>query len=331
MTKKNGQPELIPRAEAPAAPVHQPDPPKPEAAEPQAPEQEQPKTVPAELTPAREPEAQPPAIPGEIVVPLSESNALLRMAIDKDLDLEKLKTLIDMRDREEDRRAQSLFEFHFAEMQKDYVPVAKSKVVMNKDKTAAAYSYCPLPDILETYTPIISSHGFGYRFDITDLPDNLIRIACHLTGYGHTRTTAITLPVLTAGMYMNAIQSRGATIEYGRRYTFMNVTGCIVSDEDGSAEPKLAPEMARKHAALLIQFAPKGMQKELLDALKNTADDSLEEFVRTAEVLKERCQMAIRNVDKRRGAEAKAKAVSGLVQVTNLDELAAWESYCEGL
>jgi len=301
------------------------------AAEPQADKNGQSKAAPADLAPALETVAQPPAVAGETAAPISESNALLRMAIDKDLDIEKLKTLIELRDREEERRAQSLFEYHFAEMQKDYVPVAKSKAVMSKDKNTAAYFYCPLPDILETYTPIISSHGFGYRFDITDLPDNLIRIACHLTGYGHTRTTAITLPILTAGMYMNAIQSRGATIEYGRRYTFMNVTGCIVSDENGSAEPKLDPEMARKHAALLIQFAPKGMQKELLEALKAAAGEDLEKVVHEAEVLKERCQMAIRNVDKRGGAEAKAKAVSSLAQVTNLDELAAWESYCEGL
>jgi hypothetical protein len=161
----------------------------------------------------------------------SESGQLLRMAIEKDLDVEKLKALMDLRDREDRRKAERDFENHFAEMQRDYIPAFKSKSVETANGKTA-YSYCPLPRILAVYAPILARHGFSYRWEESELDGKLEKkTTCFLSGYGFSRHASISLPYGATNQLINSIQARGATSEYGRRYTFMNVTGCIVADE----------------------------------------------------------------------------------------------------
>jgi len=340
MTKKNRQPELIPRAEAPAAPVPQLDPPKPEAAEPQAAEIEirHPVTTdpfnppfPDTPPPIYNPKAQPPAVAGETVGPISESNALLRMAIDKDLDIEKLKILIDLRDREEERRAQSLFEFHFAEMQKDYVPAYFNKESKTKEGKIA-FRYADLSAVLQVYAPILSKHGFSYRWDETEVPGAKEKtITCYLYGWGFTKQASITLPYGSTNLLINEIQARGSSSSYGRRYTFLSVTGCITADEDDSGEAPANPVMMKKNISLTILFLPKNFRQWFRDRLAAAKDEDLADLMREADGIKERCQKIIGEAEKRGGPKAKSEAIKGLDDVNDLDDLVEWESFCEGL
>lgn len=177
----------------------------------------------------------------ELAVIVSESGRLLQMAIEKDLDVDKLRALMDLRDREDRRKSEREFEEHFAEMQKDYIPAFKTKTVHTKSG-AEAYNYCPLPQILAVYAPILARHGFSYRWEEMEVQGkNEKMTTCFLSGYGFTRQASISLPYGDQNLLINSIQARGATSEYGRRYTFMNVTGCIVADEldtDGKIEPQ---------------------------------------------------------------------------------------------
>ena len=170
----------------------------------------------------------------ELVLQKSEVEQLLKMAIEKDLDIDKLKVLMDLRDRDERFRAEKEFEQHFAEMQKDYIPAYKSKSVeTNTGKTA--YLYCPLPLILQIYAPILAKYSFSYRWEESEIEGKSEKlITCFLSGYGFSRSASISLPYGQTNQLVNPIQARGATSEYGRRYTFMNVTGCIVADDTDS-------------------------------------------------------------------------------------------------
>jgi hypothetical protein len=171
---------------------------------------------------------------------ISESGKLLQMAIEKDLDVDKLKALMDLRDREDRRKAEREFEDCFAAMQRDYIPAYKSKDV-STGTGKIAYSYCPLPKILAVYAPILAKHGFSYRWEESEIEGKLEKkTTCFLSGHGFTRQASISLPYGATNNLINPIQARGATSEYGRRYTFMNVTGCIVADDtdtDGIIEP----------------------------------------------------------------------------------------------
>jgi hypothetical protein len=161
----------------------------------------------------------------------SETALLIQQAIAKDLDVDKLEKLLALHERNEARLAEKEFEFHFAEMQKDYIPAFKTKAVKTKNGTLA-YSYCPLPLILSVYAPILARHGFSYRWEESEAQGaNEKTTTCFLSGWGFSRHASITLPFGEVNPLINATQARGATSEYGRRYTFMNVTGCIVADD----------------------------------------------------------------------------------------------------
>jgi hypothetical protein len=164
-------------------------------------------------------------------VKLTESGQLLQMAIDKDLDIEKLRALMDLHDRAELKKAEKEFEARFSEMQRDYIPAHKSKDVKT-NSGGVAYSYCPLPLILSVYAPILAKHGFSYRWEENEIDGKLEKkTTCFLSGHGFMRQASISLPYGATNNLINPIQARGATSEYGRRYTFMNVTGCIVADD----------------------------------------------------------------------------------------------------
>jgi hypothetical protein len=82
------------------------------------------------------------------------------------------------------------------------------------------------------YAPILARHGFSYRWEEEEVEGKVEKkTTCFLSGYGFSRQASISLPHGVQNGMINPIQARGVTSEYGRRYTFMNVTGCIVADE----------------------------------------------------------------------------------------------------
>ena len=89
----------------------------------------------------------------------SESGALLQMAISKDLDVDKLAKLIELKVKEEERQCKKDFDFHFAEMQKEFSPILRTK---KGDKGM----YAPVDVLVKQYSPIISKHGFSFSWDV---------------------------------------------------------------------------------------------------------------------------------------------------------------------
>lgn len=262
----------------------------------------------------------------------SESGTLLQTAISRGAGIEELKLLMDLRDREERWKAEREFELRFAEMQKDYVAAIKKKEVRT-NAGQLAYHSCPLPEILLVYTPILTKHGFSYRWDEKPLENGERRTTCYLSGYGHTRSAYVDLPIADQNQMANKIQVRGITREYGRRYSFMDVTGCIVADEqdtDGVMPPQ-SVEAARKQVAVHLPYLPGGMRDEFKAKMEAGNAEELNTLAKNAAALRERCQKIVKTAEKKGGAEAKQKVMTGFKNVKNTDNLCDWEAYCEGL
>ena len=161
---------------------------------------------------------------------VSEMGSLLRMAISQDIDTDKLEKLIELKNREEERRCKQDFDFHFAEMQKEFKPVEKSKDGYN-------FKYAPLELLQKEYGGIISKHGFSYRWREEKLEEGWKRIVLIISGWGYTDdSTYFDSPKLEQNKQQNAIQALAAATTYGKRYTFMSGFGLIVEDEDNDAE-----------------------------------------------------------------------------------------------
>lgn len=156
---------------------------------------------------------------------------LIAMAINRDLDIDKLQALIAMKVAEEERQSKRTFDAKFAEMQAAFEPVRKAK---QGDKA----KYAPIEDLQKKYDPTIAAHGFSYTWNEEQLADGWIGITLLISGHGHTRTNSKAMPpykpdtTQSGKSIMNAMQAEGVRSSYGRRYTFISGFGLTIEGED---------------------------------------------------------------------------------------------------
>lgn len=175
-----------------------------------------------------------PAMAQAVMPGMMSSQELITFALVNDK-LDTLDKLIAMKNAEEDRANKREFTLHFSEMQREFPPVYRDGQVKGKDGTHK-YNYISLDAILKVYSPIIAKHGFGFRWTEEEVKDGKEkRVWCIVSGYGHEERTYVDIPVLSATDFTNAIQQRGSATSYGKRYSFMNLFGVIVADEDDDA------------------------------------------------------------------------------------------------
>lgn len=156
----------------------------------------------------------------------TEAASLLQIALEKDVDIDKLEKLIELKNKEEERICKKEFDFHFSEMQREFEPIDRSK---------AGYSskYAPLDLMVAKYNPIIAKHGFSFRWKETALEGGGKKVTFILSGWGYTNdTTSFDVPLVEGTKQMNAIQVQGALSTYGQRYTFKAGLGITETDED---------------------------------------------------------------------------------------------------
>ncbi len=185
------------------------------------------------IVPKKKPAIKAGAIkPKQEIAIQSETSALLKLAIDKDLDVNKLEKLIELKVKEEARQCKKDFDLHFAEMQKEFNPIVRSK---KGDKGM----YAPVDVIIKQYGPIIAKHNFLFSWDEIQLEDKSLKVILTISGYGHEKINSKILPEYIpdkgnqSGKYiMNALQAEGVRSTYGYRYTFKAGFGLTETDED---------------------------------------------------------------------------------------------------
>jgi hypothetical protein len=160
---------------------------------------------------------------------------LLQMAVDKNLDVEKLEKLIELKHREEELAAKIDFDHHFSEMQKQFPIVYKKKAVKN-DKGTILYKYCPLHVVERAFRKIIHDNGFSYRFGSHTGKEGTTQPYCTVSGWGHEVETPLDIPLTKLTSATNKIQEYGAALSYGYRYAFCAAFGIVIAGEDDDAQ-----------------------------------------------------------------------------------------------
>lgn len=177
---------------------------------------------------------------------------LLAMAVEKNLDVDKLEKLIALRNAEIERQNQEAFETHFAAMQADLITVRKEKAA--KDGSGKTmYKYAPLELLQEVNGPVIAKHGFSYSWREEAIPEGK-RVVMRISGWGHSKETSFDVPMVQGTQRMNAVQVAGAMSSYGMRYTFKAGFGIVVADEDQDAI-ELTAGQAMDYSAQLATIA----------------------------------------------------------------------------
>jgi len=157
-------------------------------------------------------------------LPATNRNDEMMLKVIESGNIEALERFIALKEREESRHASLEFDRHFAEMQADFVPASRSKKGYD-------YRYAPVEALQKQHGPIISAHGFSYRWKEESIETGK-RCTLIISGHGSSRENSFDVPMITGTKQMNPIQVAGAMSTYGRRYTFISGFGVIIEDED---------------------------------------------------------------------------------------------------
>ena len=182
---------------------------------------------------------------------------LLQLAVEKDIDIDKLEKLMAMAERWNAQQAKKAFLVAMAGFQSECPELKKGKVVAFGDSSKAKYKYTPLGEIVKQIKAPLNQFGLSYRWE-TDEVEGKIKLTCivsHLDG--HSELNTMTAQKDDSGK-KNAIQSIGSTMTYLQRYTLIGALGLATADEDVDGEkPKAKPvsKLDAKKSAKLLEEA----------------------------------------------------------------------------
>lgn len=153
---------------------------------------------------------------------------LLEMAINKDLDIDKLAKLMDLQREFNADLARKSFFSALSEFQIQCPEIRKTKEVSFGQ---TKYSYAPLADIDRQIKKSLKDNGLSKRWEIKDTGEE-IEVTCIITHIdGHSEKTGMHAKPDGSGS-KNPIQARGSSIEYMKRYTLIGALGLTTTDTD---------------------------------------------------------------------------------------------------
>lgn len=157
---------------------------------------------------------------------------LLAMAIDKNLDIDKLEKLMAMKERWDAQQAKKAFVAALTDFQEQCPDLRKTKKVSFDTRNGVTeYNYAPLGDIDRQIKKLLKEHGLSKSWKINDVGGK-IKVSCTITHIeGHSETTEMEADADTSGS-KNPIQAKGSTVEYLKRYTLIGALGLTTADQD---------------------------------------------------------------------------------------------------
>jgi hypothetical protein len=163
-----------------------------------------------------------------LAVPATTPDQLLALAINKDLDIDKLAKLMELQKEYNADLARKAFFSALSDFQIQCPEIRKNKEV-NFGNTK--YSYAPLADIDRQIKKPLKDCGLSKRWEIQDTGEE-IEVTCLVTHLdGHTEKTGMKAKPDGSGS-KNPIQARGSAIEYMKRYTLIGALGITTADAD---------------------------------------------------------------------------------------------------
>jgi hypothetical protein len=170
----------------------------------------------------------------------AESDALVRLAIDKNLDVDKLERIIALHNEAKAHAAKAAFFEAFKRLQSELPEIVKRRNVSQRGG-GLLYKFANLTDIVRVLRPLEQAHGFAHRFEFSEEGGRLC-VTCIVTHKGgHEERTSMVIPA-TKGQNTSAAQDAGGEATYGMRYTLLGALGITtgMEDNDARAEPEQA-------------------------------------------------------------------------------------------
>lgn len=171
---------------------------------------------------------------GMALAPTDQGPArLLEIAVQQDLDIDKLERLVAMKERWDDREARKAYYDALARFQKLVPSLEKDKHVHYVTKSGAVidYDHTSLGKIKNQIQDYAAECGLSYRWEFNDGPD-LMEVTCIITHIdGHSERSSQSSPIDTSGN-KSTIHGRQSSRTYLERGTLIGALGLMTADKD---------------------------------------------------------------------------------------------------
>lgn len=179
-------------------------------------------------------------------------------ASNPDVDIEKMKALLDMQERVLNKNAESAFNADFVDMQAEGL-----RVVRTKENKQTNSKYATLDNIQDALIPLAGKHGFAITFGEGEAPaEDWVRVTGDLIHRGgHVKSYFYDSPYDLAGIKgsVNKTKTHGkaSAVSYGQRYLITMVfNASIIEDDDGNAansHPRITADQATELRDLISE------------------------------------------------------------------------------
>jgi hypothetical protein len=214
----------------------------------------------------------------EPIAPVVEADedpsGLVRLAIERGVDVEVLERLVGLQERVSDRNARAEFFEALARFQNDVPAIKKTNTaaIATKGGSKYQYTFAPLEEIVRVVRPILKDHGLSFTWTTEGMTANVLNVVCILRHVGgHEERSAFPVPTETAAA-MSGAQKLGSALTYGKRQSLTSVLGLTTADEDTDAaleEPPSGPISTEQWAELEALVQEVGADRaRFLDWLK---------------------------------------------------------------
>ena len=193
---------------------------------------------------------------------------LMQMLTNPDIPADKMEVVMKMRREVLGDQAREAFMEHFAALSAELPQVERDGTVeLVKDgRSMGKYAFTTIENMDTILRPLLAKHGFAISFASVDNKES-ITITGTLSGWGWERTSTYTLPP-DAGPGRNALQARGSSRRYAKRYIVDDLVNVVRKGKDDDARGAMEALIDAKQI------------KELVDLIKATATDEAV-FVKT--------------------------------------------------
>lgn len=234
-------------------------------------------------------QAKPPVVQHTHALAVTTPADLLRIAIDKDADLDRLEKLMELQERWEAKQAKRAYDDAFASFKAEAVVVLKGRE--RKDGPLRGTSYAELHDVVDAVTPALSRNRLSSSWKITKDERDWIEVTCYLRHVdGHEESVSMGGPP-DNGPAKNAMQARASTITYLERQTLKAACGVAEGGDDddgaGGSQGASKPDTARNERpaarpAQAEQSQPVFYDQKKFDANKDTWREMVKSGRKTA-------------------------------------------------
>lgn len=165
---------------------------------------------------------------------------LLRIAVEKNLDVASIGELVRMEREIRADRARIAFSQAFADFKRRCPMIHRS--AQGVGGGGARYNYARLEDIQQAIDPILSACGLSYSFNPTTSADSAVTMMILRHSEGHSESFGpFSIPTATrAGM--SDQQKVGSAESYARRYALVAALSLRVGDQDDDASGTIQGE-----------------------------------------------------------------------------------------